>query len=156
MPLQDDVNQAFDIMANMSTASNDWTQLRYTYSQFKVTAVIVDSSPFLVSPMFVTDPASGFAGIREGYWEAVPTTFVVADLVRFPNVAPINNMLPFSMTKKIIGGDWFNSVATSTVDSSMPKLIFYASWSYWATTNIRKNTLRIRVYMIAKNKATQG
>jgi len=153
--LIDNSNHAVDLMANLLLTSTDWLVVKTMHSAFKVTNVTVDSSPSFVNTAVNSDCANGWVGIREGFYEASPTSLATNELAKFPNVIPVSNLQSFSISRKVVGGSWFNSLTTSTSDSEMPKLTFYASWLNTASTNTQRCSLRCRIYMIAKGSAIQ-
>lgn len=150
--LVDYANSATDLFSSMASGSNDYSQYRDIYSEFRMISVQFDFQPAFVNSSVSTDNAMGMFGVKQGVYEATPTTVSVATLQTYPGSQMIHNQVPKSLRYKIYPSSWFGNVETNSLASRIPKFIFYTSWYRLANTNTGQGIIRVRVWLQARGK----
>lgn len=148
----DQANNASDIYSDMTLLSQDWITLGQSFSEFKMISVEVSHIPFNVNTTTLSDTANGLMGIREGIYEALPATIAPNLLAKYPDVVPFVNIRSAKISKTVHSGEWFNANAVQSIDSDVPKLTLYFSYSQVASTNTNKGFLMYKIKMLARGR----
>ena len=88
--------------------------------------------------------------MRQGVYEATPTTQSVTTVVAYPGSRPLHNYKRLTLSLPVNNGDWFSNVETNSLTSRIAKLTYYCSWYRLASTNTAQGIIQIRTVMAAK------
>ena len=150
--LVDSANSAYDLFSSMASGSNDYSQYRDIYSQFRMVSVQFDIHPAFVNSSTTTDNAIGMFGVKQGVFEGTPTTVSVLTLQTYPGSELMHNQIPKSLKYKVYPSYWFQNNETQSLNAVIPKFIFYTSWYRTANTNTNQGIIRVRVWLQARGK----
>lgn len=150
--LTDSTNTAQDLFTAMAQNSNDYSQYRDIYSQFRMLSVQFDIMPASINSTVNSDISFGLFGVKQGLFENTPATVSVLTLQTYPGSEYLHNMIPKTYKYKIYPSYWFQNNETQALNAVIPKVTFYCSWYKLGNTNTNQGLIRARVYLQARGK----
>ena len=148
--LLDYTNDARDLFTQIASNSNDYSQYRDIYANFKMLSVSFSIVPAFAYTVTPSDNAVGLFAVKQGIYEASPATQSVTTVVAYPGAVGLHNYRPLDVSIPINNGDWFSNLETQSLTSRIAKLIYYCSWYRLASTNTAQSIIQVRVVMAAK------
>lgn len=145
-------NDARDLFSLMNSSSNDWSQYRDIYSQFKLVSVVFTVIPALLNSAVVSDSAMGLFALRQGIFEASPSTQSVSTVLQYPGTLPLHNMKGGDYKYSLYPTNFFSNTDVNAANTIVPKVTYYAAWYKIATTNTAQSIVQVRVRIQARGK----
>jgi len=145
-------NDARDLFTYINSASNDYSQYRDIYANFKMLSVTFNIVPAYIYTASQSDNAVGLFAQRQGVYEASPVSQSVSTVVQYPGTKGIHNYKNSTHTFTINNGDWYSNAETNSAVSRIAKLTYYVAWYKVATTNTAQGIVQVRVRLAAKCK----
>ncbi len=145
-------NDARDLFTYMNSGSNDYSQYRDIYSNFKIVGVVFEIIPAYKIPTALSDNAMGLFGCRQGIYEASPVAQSVSTIVQYPGTKHLHNYNQLQFAIPVNNGDWFTNTETNSATSRVAKLTYYCAWYKVATTNTAQSIVQVKVKLLAKCK----
>ena len=148
--LIDYTNDARDLFSNIASNSNDYSQYRDLYANFKILSVKFEIIPAFAYTVTPSDNAVGLFAVRQGIYEASPATQSVTTVVAYPGSKRLHNYKNMSLSIPVNNGDWFSNVETNSLTSRIAKLTYYCSWYRLASTNTAQGIVQVKTVLAAK------
>ena len=146
----DYTNDARDLFSQIASNSNDYSQYRDIYANFKILSVKFEVIPAFAYTVTPSDNAVGLFAVRQGIYEASPATQSVTTVVAYPGSKKLHNYKYMSLNIPVNNGDWFSNLETNSLSSRIAKLIYYCSWYRLASTNTAQGIIQVRTVLAAK------
>ena len=148
--LIDYTNDARDLFTQIAGNSNDYSQYRDIYANFKIVSVRFETIPAFAYTVTPSDNAVGLFAVRQGIFEASPATQSVTTVVAYPGSRRLHNYKTMILNIPVNNGDWFTNVETNSLSSRIAKLTYYCSWYRLASTNTAQGIVQVKVVMAAR------
>lgn len=145
-------NDARDLFSLMNSSSNDWSQYRDIYSQFKLVSVVFTVIPALLNSAVISDSAMGLFALRQGIFEASPSSQSVSTVLQYPGTLPLHNMKEGNYKFSLYPTNFFSNTDVNAANTTVPKVTYYAAWYKIATTNTAQAIVQVRVRIQARGK----
>lgn len=145
-------NDARDLFSLMNSSSSDWSQFRDIYSQFKLVSVTFTVIPALLNSAVVSDSAMGLFALRQGIFEASPSSQSVSTVLQYPGTRPLHNMKGGNYSYSLYPTNFFSNTDVNAANTIVPKVTYYAAWYKIATTNTAQAIVQVRVRIQARGK----
>lgn len=149
----DNSSFALDLVNSIMTSSTDYAAYSALYAQFKWVSVSIVFQPYLASPFVNTDVSVGMFGVRQGYYEPVPSVLAVNQIAALDTSMPFNNTgAKQYMYFRVTRPEYYDISDGSINNSSTPKITIYGAYSQTASTNFNKGFYQVKVKMVARGR----